>query len=200
MLDIVNKLDLHNKNIFDIGCYDGTLLSLIKNRDNNFYGIDASDYAVRKAKEKGINVKKFFFDDEREIPFKSDFFNLVIAGEIIEHIYDTDFFLREARRVLKSGGYLLISTPNIASLGRRLMLFLGMSPIIEVSPNEKDSSGHIRYFVRKTLVNLLSKHKFKILLKCSDVVNFTFDGKLKSKLLAKIIPAVGSSLIVKCGK
>jgi 2-polyprenyl-3-methyl-5-hydroxy-6-metoxy-1,4-benzoquinol methylase len=200
MLDIVNSLDLKNKNILDIGCYDGTFLSLIKNRNNNFYGIDASEYAVKKAKNKGIKVKKFFFDDKAKIPFKNGFFDLIIAGEIIEHIYDTDFFLEEIFRLLKPNGYLLLSTPNIASLGRRLMLLFGVSPIIEISPNEKDSSGHIRYFTFKTLEALLNKHRFNILLSVSDVVNFSSAGKLKSTLLSKFFPTLGKSLIVKCKK
>ena len=200
MLDIVNKLDLHNKNIFDIGCYDGTFLSLIKNRDNNFYGIDASDYAVRKAREKGINVKKFFFDDKSKIPFRKSFFDLIIAGEIIEHIYDTDFFLDEIYRLLKRDGSFILSTPNLASFGRRLMLLLGLNPIIEVSPNEENSSGHIRYFVKNTLVTLLIKHKFKIINLRSDVVNFDKNGSYKSKVLAKLLPSLGQSIICFCKK
>jgi len=195
MSDIVNELNLRSKNILDIGCYDGTFLSLIKNRNNNFYGIDASKYGIGEALKKGIKAKLFFFDDKTKIPFKSGFFDLIIAGEIIEHIYDTDFFLKEIFRLLKPRGYLLLSTPNIASLGRRLMLLFGISPIIETSPNEKDSSGHIRYFTFSTLERLLSKHNFKILLKHSDVVNFTLDGKIKSKLLAKFFPSLGGSLI-----
>ncbi|MDD5552200.1 MAG: class I SAM-dependent methyltransferase [Candidatus Pacebacteria bacterium] len=200
MLDIVNKLDLRNKNILDIGCYDGTFLSLIENRNNNFYGIDANDYAVRKAKEKGINVKKFFFNDESKIPFENNFFDLIIAGEIIEHIYDTDFFLDEIYRLLKKDGFLILSTPNLASFGRRLMLLLGINPIIECSPNEKDSSGHIRYFTFKTLEHLLRKHRFNIVLKRSDLVNFTRNGKIKSYFLANNIKSIGQSIVCFCDK
>src|SRR3989339_802639 len=116
----------------------------------NFYGIEASDWGVRESRKGDIDVKQFFFDDKASLPYEDNFFDIVIAGEIIEHIFDTDLFLAEIRRVLKSGGKLLISTPNIASLGRRLLLFFGGNPIIELSPNEPDSSGHIRYFSFKT--------------------------------------------------
>jgi len=200
MLRIVNNLDLKNKNILDIGCYDGTFLSLIENRKNNFYGIEASNYGVKMSSKKGINVKKFFFNDVDKIPFKNEFFDLIIAGEIVEHIYDTDFFLQEIYRLLKKDGFLLISTPNIASFGRRLMLFLGLNPIIEVSPNEQESSGHIRYFVKKNLFALFIKHRFEILSFESDIVNFNSDGTVKSGVLAKIFPTLGQSLIVLCKK
>ena len=195
MSDIVNELNLKGKNILDIGCYDGTFLSLIKNRNNNFYGIDASKYGIREALKKKIKAKLFFFDDRTKIPFRSGFFDLIIAGEIIEHIYDTDFFLEEIYRLLKKDGFLLISTPNIASLGRRLMLLLGVSPIIEISPNRRDSSGHIRYFTFRDLESLLETHRFSVVLKQSDVINFTSNGVARNRLLAKIFPHLGQSII-----
>lgn len=196
MVNIINSLDLVDKNILDIGCYNGTFLSLIKNKNNNFYGIEASDYGVEECKKKNIQVKQFFFDDKSTIPFENNFFDIIIAGEIIEHIYDTDFFLEEIYRILKPGGKLLLSTPNVASLGRRIMLALGISPILETSPNESDSSGHIRYFTDKTLAELLKKHKFIFKSRKPDVVNFSSNGKLRSKILAKIIPNICQSLIV----
>lgn len=200
MTDIVNSLNLNKKNILDIGCFDGTFLSMITNRNNNFYGVDASDYAVKQSSKKGIQVKQFFFDDVTKIPFQDNFFDLIIAGEIIEHIYDTDFFLEEIRRLLKRNGFFLISTPNLASLGRRLLLFFGMSPIIEVSPNEIDSPGHIRYFTFKTQRKLLEKHGFKILIRRSDVLNLTSNGAIRSLLAPTIFPTIGQSVIYLCKK
>ena len=113
----------------------------------------------------------------------------------MEHIYDTDFFLEEISRLLKPNGYLLISTPNIASLPRRMMLLSGINPFIEISPNRKNSSGHIRYFTFQALRKLLKEHKFSILLKKSDVVNFNNCGSIYSKTIAKAFPAFGQSII-----
>lgn len=200
MLEIVDKLDLKGKNILDFGCFDGTFLSRIKNRNNRFYGIDASDYAVRKAKKKNIAVKQFFFDDKAKIPFKDKFFDMIIAGEIIEHIYDTDYFLQELKRILKPCGYLLISTPNVASLGRRLWLLLGKNPIIELSPNDKESVGHIRYFTFETLKGLLEKYGLKISQERSDVLNLSGDGRIRSLLIPKFFPTIGQSIICLCQK
>lgn len=200
MLNIINNLDIKRQKILDIGCFDGTLLSMIKNRNNQFYGIDANDYAVRQTRKKGIRVKQFFFDDVTKIPFADKFFDLVTAGEIIEHIYDTDFFLEELKRMLIPDGYLLISTPNIASLGRRILLLLGINPIIEISPNEIDSPGHIRYFTFKTMRWLLEKHGFKILMTRSDVLNLTSNGSINSLLIPKLIPTIGQSIICLCQK
>jgi 2-polyprenyl-3-methyl-5-hydroxy-6-metoxy-1,4-benzoquinol methylase len=195
MLEMANNLQLTNKNILDIGCHNGIFLSLIKNRNNNFYGLDANDWAVSESEKKDLNIRQFFFDDKTKLPFENEFFDVVIAGEIIEHIFDTDFFLEEISRVMKPGGKLLISTPNVASLGRRLLLFFGANPIIELSPNEANSVGHIRYFTRKTLEKILAKHGLKTTSFHSDCIIFSRNGKLKSEILAKVFPKLGSSII-----
>lgn len=195
MLSIVDRLNLERKNVLDIGCYDGTFLSLIKNKNNNFYGLEASNWGVEQTRKKGIEVRQYSFDDVTRLPYGDSFFDVVIAGEIIEHIYDTDFFLSEVNRILKPEGKLLVSTPNVASLGRRLMLFWGINPILELTPNESDSSGHIRYFTFKDMKRLLGKHNFKIISAGSDCVNFSRNGKIRSTFLAKIFPTLGASII-----
>jgi len=60
MAAMINRLDLKGKNILDIGCYDGTLLSLVGNRDNNFFGLDASDWAVEKSQGKKSTFSSIF--------------------------------------------------------------------------------------------------------------------------------------------
>jgi 2-polyprenyl-3-methyl-5-hydroxy-6-metoxy-1,4-benzoquinol methylase len=195
MLSILNRLNFEEKNILDIGCHDGTFLSLVKNKNNNFYGLEASDWGIEKLREKNIKFQQYFFDDKNKLPYADNFFDIVVAGEIIEHIYDTDFFLEEISRVLKPEGKLLISTPNVASFGRRLLLFCGINPVMELSPNEPDSVGHIRYFTFKTLRKLLKKNKFRVIVSKSDVVNFSKNGKARSVFLAEIFPKLGASII-----
>ena len=196
MFKIIDHANFRGSCILDIGCHDGTFLSMIKNQDNTFFGLDASDWAVTEARKKGLEVYQYFFDDQTPLPFDDNSIDIIVAGEIIEHIYDTDFFLEEIGRTLKAGGKLLISTPNVASFGRRMQLLFGISPAIEISPNETGSVGHIRYFTFKTLKQLLVKHKFKILSEQSDCVNFSQHGKMRSTNLAQIFPTFGASVIM----
>ncbi len=195
MKHIIESLHLKKKAILDIGPYDGTLLSSIKG-NNKLFALEASDFGVAECRKKGIQTKRFFFDGIKKIPYLALQFDLVIAGEIIEHIYDTDFFLAEIRRILKENGHLILSTPNVLSLSRRIMCALGINPFLEISPHEKDSVGHIRYFTFQSLQNLLEKHNFSIIKKQSDLVNFSNTGVLRSYTLAKIFPAFGQSIIM----
>lgn len=192
MAGMVNDLRLHKRNILDIGCHDGTFLFSIRREDNSLFGIDASDYAVKKAKKRNISAKRFFFDGKEKFPFRNKMFDLIIAGEIIEHVYDTDFFIREVRRLLKDKGYLLISTPNIVSFGRRIMLFFGINPFLETSPNEENSVGHIRYFTFDSLKQHLNKHHFQIILKKSDHINISSRGLFSLTFVSRLFPTFGS--------
>lgn len=197
-LEIAKRLIGKNKKVLDVGCYDGVFgEQFIKNR-NTVYGIDASRAAVKLAKKKG--VKAVVGDLETTFPFKSDEFDSVFAGEIIEHMLDTDFFVEEVRRVLKPKGEFIVTTPNVASLARRFMLLLGMNPYFEASFNfpKNVNAGHVRYYTRDVLESFLKHHGFEIVSFQSDVVNFT--EKFGSKLVADIFPTLGRGLIFKCKK
>ena len=129
------------------------------------------------------------------MPFPDNSFDLIVAGEIIEHIYNTDFFVQEIHRLLKPKGRLLISTPNIASLGRRLYLLLGISPLLEDNLAREGTAGHVRYFTFNRLNKLITDNKFRLKSFTSDVVNLSKTGSFGSTLLAKILPQFGQSII-----
>jgi len=101
--------------------------------------------------------------------------------------------------MLKDEGSLILTTPNIASFGRRLMLLLGINPLIETTAREYDG-GHIRYFTKRTLITLLKENHFAVEDILSDVINFTHNGKYYSKFIPKLIPTLGRTLIVKAKK
>jgi SAM-dependent methyltransferase len=190
------------KRMLDIGCYDGTLAVLIGKQFGykEIWGIEISPKVAFLAEKRGVRVK--IQDFEERFHFKNNFFDLVVAGEVIEHVVDTDRFIQEVKRVLKPKGVLVLSTPNIASLGRRLFLFLGKNPYFEASftyPPEA-TSGHLRFFAKDLLFGFLSFHQFKVVKFVSDIVNFDSKGRLGSVFLAQKIPTLGRSLIIKAVK
>lgn len=184
-----------NGRVLDVGCFDGTISKLILDQGNKVYGLDISEPAVKKAQEKGI--KAVCGNVEDPWPFDDNTIDTVFAGEIIEHLFNTDKFLEEVKRVLKPEGFLVLTTPNLASFGRRLLLFLGKNPLIESGCLDV-FAGHLRYFVKESLFELLKSHSFRVLKFESTVVNFNSRGSIYSRKLAEVFPTLGSSLIVKC--
>ena len=180
--------------VLDVGCYSGALGRLIADNGNDVYGVDLSETSVNLAIKKGI--KAFKIDAENSLPFSTDLFDVVFVGEMIEHVYDTDRFLQEVKRVLRPDGYLILTTPNLASLGRRLLLILGKNPLVETSL-KGNSAGHIRYFVNDSLFGLLKENNFATIDHMSDIINFDNKGKYGSVLLAKVFPTLGRTIIVK---
>ncbi len=197
--EVVLKLIGENKKVLDVGCYDGTYLELINNRNNEVYGIEASSGPVKICREKGLNVTKG--DLERHWSFEDKFFDVVYAGEVIEHIVDTDFFISEARRVLKKDGSLILTTPNSATLGKRLLLILGKNPYREASFSYPPGAvGHLREYSFDLLKNFSESYGFVLQEFTSDVVNIPFLPSDFKRLLAKIFPRFGRSLIMKFSK
>jgi len=181
------------KRVLDIGCSDGIIGSLLMRQNNEVYGIELSHISALKAKRSGLEV--FRADSNKLLPFLDSYFDVVFAGEIIEHIVDVDKFLEEIKRVLKRNGFLVLTTPNLASLGRRLLLFWGRDPFIDISWIH--NLGHCRYFVKETLLQLLKTHNFTLDVCEADVINFNSSGTLYSSKIAELFPTFGRSIIVK---
>lgn len=193
---IVGLVGTGNK-VLDVGCHKGVIGSMLIKKGNEVYGIEINPEVAEIARQRGIKVK--IQDIESRFDFEDNFFDVVVAAEIIEHVLDTDFFIDEIKRVLKSNGFLILSTPNVASLGRRIYLLLGKNPYFEASfgfPPEAHA-GHIRFFTKGLLLDYLKCKGFEIIKFTSDVVNFASSGKIASKLLADFMPTLGRSLIVK---
>ena len=114
--------------LLDVGCGVGTISLELQSRGFEVYGIDFSYVAIEKAKEKGINAIPCDVDAEG-IPFEDNYFDVVWAGDVVEHVFDPIFLLEEISRVLKPTGKALISTPNDMNLHRRISIFVsGKSP------------------------------------------------------------------------
>lgn len=178
--------------ILDLGCGDGSLLERIS--IHRKFGVDISEEQLAIARAKGI--ESFLVNiDLDPLPFEDNFFDIIICTEVIEHVLVPDKLLAEASRVLKKGGKLILTTPNLASLAKRLLLLANRNPFIECSPLEENAVGHLRYFIFSSLLKIVKKYNFKLLRFTSDVINFNGSGTLKSIWLAKTFPAFGRTLI-----
>ncbi len=134
--------------LLDIGCRDGTLTAQYA-EGQSVVGLDVDSDAIARARDKrGIDARKHDLNSE-PLTFATGTFDVVVAGEILEHLQFPDVVVEEIRRVLKPGGVFLGSVPNAFRLRNRLQFLMGRD--FEIDPT------HLHHFSPESLTKLLSR-------------------------------------------
>jgi methionine biosynthesis protein MetW len=151
--------DLKNKKILDIGCGNGDLARMLTDKEIEVYGIDISSKAVSKTKK---FMTKFYELDlnEDNLPFKNQTLDIVIASEIIEHLFAPEKLLKEIHRVLKKGGLAVITTPNFLYWGNRLKFLEGW---FDYEKTGIFDESHVHFFTYSSLKKEIKNSGFKII-------------------------------------
>lgn len=109
----------NDSKILDIGSGNGFFLKQLKeNGYKNCQGADIEDYQISNAAIADINYQK--------LSFENDYFNAITAWELMEHLENPYFAIKEIHRILKAGGIFMFSMPNAFHWSNRLyFLFTG---------------------------------------------------------------------------
>jgi SAM-dependent methyltransferase len=110
------------KRVLDLGCRYGALTRAYA-EGNDVVGVDVDRDALAEAAKLGIETR--WADAEEPLPFEDASFDVVVAGELIEHLRDPDGLVAEVRRVLRPGGTFVGSVPNFFRLRNRLAMLFG---------------------------------------------------------------------------
>ncbi|MCK4669639.1 MAG: class I SAM-dependent methyltransferase [Nanoarchaeota archaeon] len=185
----------------DVACADGSFSAKLK-KDFGFetHGIDISKNAVKSANNRGVKAK--VHNLEKAIPYPDGSFDLVLASEVIEHLYDTDFFISELKRVLRKGGILILTTPNLVSLTNRVRILFGKYPNFVPEYRIPGGAGHIRAYTVPILKQQLKEYKLNIISIVTSNVTFPMRSRFAPKFLKEIairlgdwFPKIGSDMI-----
>jgi 2-polyprenyl-3-methyl-5-hydroxy-6-metoxy-1,4-benzoquinol methylase len=142
-----------------MGCGDGGFSAQFVKAEWQVWGVDLSESQVSKARAEGIKAEQQ--DLTSGLNFPDKFFSLVFAGEVIEHLVDTDALIEEAWRLLKPGGIFILTTANLASLNNRVRLLIGWYPTF-MDYSAREGVGHVRYYTLDPLRRQLSQHGFLV--------------------------------------
>lgn len=196
--------------ILDVGCGDGFLSADFKKMGMYAIGVDASPGAVEAAK---LRCDEAYVADlgHAPLPLPDACVDLIWAGEIIEHIFETEAFLEDLLRVLRPGGRLILSTPNLASWINRISLLLGQQPFfteLGTRPSNWGSflrkvgepAGHIRNFTPSSLKHLLVScgWTFESLHGAGLIQGKAF--RAFDQAISHVLPSLATDLIILCRK
>jgi 2-polyprenyl-3-methyl-5-hydroxy-6-metoxy-1,4-benzoquinol methylase len=139
MLTLAHGLLPGGRRLLDVGPNIGTCLDLARQRGYDVQGIELNAEAARHCREeRGLDVKTGVLEEDT---YPAATFDLVILADVIEHVPDPRGLLRIVARVVRPGGLVVISTPDISGRAARLL---------QVKPEE-----HIYYFSPATMTAAL---------------------------------------------
>jgi SAM-dependent methyltransferase len=166
--------------LVDLGCDDGghTLEFAAAARARQVCGVDVVEERAAAARERGIDVT--LGDLNEQFPYDGARFDVVVSNQVIEHLADTDNFVREVHRILCPGGLAVVSTENLASWHNVLALLLGWQPFSlsnvsgtrlglgnPLAAQRGDAPAlrsweHVRVFAYRGLKELFEAHGFTV--------------------------------------
>lgn len=158
------------RKLLDIGCGEGFFLSYAE-RYWDTYGIDISDYAIFRAKKTLKKTNLIIGDiNNLNLYYENNLFDIVIAFDVLEHLENPDNVLNKIEKIIKNGGFLVISTPNLGSISIKW---------------KKENWCGFRDETHKTLLSneewfsLLKKNQF-------NIIEYFYDGLWDSPYFKKI--------------
>jgi 2-polyprenyl-6-hydroxyphenyl methylase/3-demethylubiquinone-9 3-methyltransferase len=143
--------------VLDVGCGEGRFTEALAERGARVTGIDVAEEPLRRARARRPELDLRRVEPAGQWPLADVSFDVVWAGEVIEHVADTAAWLSEVRRVLRSGGTLLLSTPAHERLTRLTLAFSDRAFAAHFDPR----ADHLRFYARRTLVKLLVDFGFE---------------------------------------
>jgi ubiquinone/menaquinone biosynthesis C-methylase UbiE len=133
--------------ILDIGCGSGRTGQEMKKNGNYVVGLDISDEQIEIARQSLDEAYQADLTQVNDLPFSNKKFDVIVFGDILEHLVDPGGILKFYRRFLEKNGKAIISIPNIANYFMRLKLLFGKFEYSDVGFLDKT---HLRFFTLKT--------------------------------------------------
>jgi 2-polyprenyl-3-methyl-5-hydroxy-6-metoxy-1,4-benzoquinol methylase len=149
----------HPRDVLDVGCSSGYLAAPLAAAGARVVGVELDPDAAEEARAFCADVLVGDFDS-MELPFEAASFDAIVCGDLVEHLRDPKRALERLRPLLRPGGRLVLSTPNIANWAMRLSLLGGRWRYTERGILDRT---HTHLFTRKTLVETVEAAGYSVL-------------------------------------
>ena len=164
--------------VLDVGCHSGIFgEALEKRKSARVVGIDADDSALAIARTRISDAKKIDIESEgwADVLTTQGWreFDVIIFGDVLEHTRDPESILQATKKLLKPGGRIVVSIPNVANLRVRLSLLRGK---FEYADSGILDRTHLRFFTRSSARKMIENCGYKII--SEDVAGYTLPHRL----------------------
>ena len=135
--------------VLDVGCSDGQFGALVREQGHRVDGVDL-------VKHQGVGERLDDFveaDISNGLPSGTGTYDVIIAGDILEHVVDPETLLKDIRDHLNPGGEILVSVPNFGHWYPRGKVALGRFDYDQRGPLDHT---HVRFFTRRTFERLVN--------------------------------------------
>ena len=151
-LQILPSPNATNLKILELGSGLVEFARIIQSIGYNVYTLELDIEKIKYSKTLGF--PSICADFNEFLPILKEKFDGIVMLEVIEHIMNAEKLLFESYRVLKPGGFLVLSTPNFSHYYNRLKVVLGKSPLAE--------GYHYRFFTKRIIFKLIQKAGFSV--------------------------------------
>jgi 2-polyprenyl-6-hydroxyphenyl methylase/3-demethylubiquinone-9 3-methyltransferase len=142
--------------VLDVGSGEGRFAAALLEAGASVLAADVAEEPLRRARRVRPELETWLLPAEADWGLADASFDVVWAGEVIEHVADTAGWLSEARRVLRPGGSLLLTTPDHGPLTRLRMGLSARAFAARLDP----LGEHLRLYTRAELLSLLARFGF----------------------------------------
>jgi 2-polyprenyl-3-methyl-5-hydroxy-6-metoxy-1,4-benzoquinol methylase len=179
--------------ILDVGCGYGTfIIGCARELGSNVAGVDPSNMAIASAKKEWPSGR-FEIGTAEALPFPDACFDTVVSIEVVEHLKQPDLFFKEAARVLRPDGHLIVQTPNYPI--KRFYDFAHL--LLKRRASLKDDPTHVSPFNFKRMKNSATAADFRVLsLSGRNILGENRLPLLKRLKLSKLAPLIVQKMIL----
>lgn len=199
--------------LLDLGCGTGEFTAKCAEKigTSDVHGVEIDDENMSKAESRGVKCVRA--DLNQRLPIDSNYFDVITANQVIEHLIHCDIFIEEIRRILKPGGYAVISTENLSSWHNIFALVLGYRPFSQSygtkffgnplathdQEEQSDLGTHIRVFAYKPFKDVFGLYGFKVE-SLLGAGYYPMPSKSLMKLMSRIDPRHAHFITIKVRK
>jgi SAM-dependent methyltransferase len=177
--------------ILDLGCGAGPGLRYVSSQGADVVGLDLIHFPLVEAQHAAPNADVVQANVEKPLPFSNKSFDIILMSEVIEHIKHGRPLLSECMRVLRIGGHIIITTPNLWDIRRLIAKARGEAWSGDTDPTHVNLYDPIRLADELFSVGF-ERVRWKTGLKPAWTLS---SRKLKMRLHVPYPPVIGNGIV-----